>query len=374
MKNIEAIFSNENIIIGKVKQPAGIYSKILLNSFSGKNGHFSIEETLEREYGIISCASESMLIPEKKIDTADISSSLIRCLTAIKKLFPFDLSQETDNISLLFSESNINDVNILKCSRQLRTDNRQELWNIYPQLSDSQFVFRTLEAENEMKDCLMFFENLCHDIPAVYSEMKKIADAYSETDKHHEKDLLMPAIELLKNRNMASINTEYVAAPGKDKNEALGRRMIFTSYRDFVIADLFEGIHYGHYVRKCIICGRYFFMTKAYNQQVCDGKTDIPKRYEDGCYSCREYANKTKRKDSAKDDPIKKIYTSRCSQLRRSKSLGNISDEFYKAAVSVASSHKEKASYRAEYAAGQYEKDMTLEAITAETERILKNE
>ena len=355
MKNIEAIFCDDNIIVSKTKRPVGIYSKILLNAFTDKNGSFVIEEALEKESRIIAPALESLLIPEKLIETAGISDSIIHCLNAIRKLFPFNIYYEEKYISFLFSASNINDVNILKQSRKEN------------QTLDLQFVLRTLDIENEMKDCLMFFNNIGFDISVAYAEIKIIADSFSEMDRHYESELLSTAVGLLKNWNTTELKTEYVSM------KTLGGKMIFTSYRDFIIADLFEGIHHGHYTRKCIICKKYFFMTKAYNQQVCSGRTDIKKKYEDGFYTCRQYANKIKRKDKAKNDPIKNIYTSRCSQLRRSKSRGIISEEFYETAVAIAKSYMEKASYNCEYANREYEKDMKQEAIYAEAERKLKN-
>jgi len=368
MKNIKAIFCDDNIIVSKTKRPAGIYSKILLNNFSDKNGRFPIEEALEKESRIIGSALESLLIPEMIIETKGIPESIIRCLNAVRKLFPFNMSYEVKYISLLFSESNINDVNMLRESRQLRKENTYEY-----QLSDSQLVLHTLDIENEMEECLLFFNNISHDVSIAYTEIKKIADSFSEMDRHYENDLLSTAVGLLKNWNTAELKTEYVSIPADDETETLGRKMIFTSYRDFIIADLFEGIHHGHYVRKCIICKKYFFMTKAYNQQVCSGRTDIRKKYEDGFYTCRQYANKIKRRDKAKNDPIKNIYTSRCSQLRRSKGRGIITEEFYDVAFSIAKAHMEKASYNEEYANGQYENDMTQKSIYTETERKLKN-
>ncbi|MBP9989566.1 MAG: hypothetical protein KBT46_08740 [Ruminococcus sp.] len=371
MINIKAIFSSGNITVGGITRPAGIYSKILLNSFTDKNEQFPIEEALKKEIGTIESALESLLIPEMLIETPDICESLCRCLQVIRSLFPFNISDERRLISDLFSARTIHDVNILKQSRKLKAANPCELWSTFPQLVDAQFVIRTVKIESEMKDCLLFFENICHDSSIAYSEIKKIADSYSEIAGHHETNLLAEALWLLKNRNTLEIKTEYGAL--YTENLTLGRKMIFTSYRDFIISDLFEGIHYGHYARKCISCKRYFFMTKAYNQQVCNGRTDYPRKYGKGFYTCREYAVILKRRDKAKDDPIKHLYTSRCSQLRRSKSRGIISEGFYKAAVSVASAHKEKALYNADYANHQYEQDMAQSAVYAETERKLKN-
>lgn len=373
MKDIKAIFCDGSVIVGGVKRSAGKYSKILLNAFTDKKGGYIIERKLEKEYAAIAKALEFLLCPDILIEVSDIAENLINCISAIKVLFPFNVFDEIQNVTELFSDKNIHDVNILKQSRTERTDNPHELCSKYPELSDAQFVIRTTETENEMKDCLLFFENISHDISKAYSEMKEIANTYSEMQKHYENDLLPVAADSLNNWNISELKTRYISVLSKKGKKTLGREMIFTSYRDFIIADLFEGIHYGHYTRQCIICEKYFLMEKAFNQKVCGGKTTIKKTYSNDTYSCAEYAQKTKRNDKADSNPTKKIYESRLSQLRRSRDRGLISDEFYEAAKAVAKEHLKRTDYDKAYAQGGYKTDMTQEEIYKEAERKLKN-
>ena len=373
MKDIKAIFCDGSVIVGGVKRSAGKYSKILLNAFTDKKGGYIIERKLEKEYAAIAKALEFLLCPDILIEVSDIAENLINCISAIKVLFPFNVSDEIQNVTELFSDKNIHDVNILKQSRTERTDNPHERCFKYPELSDAQFVIRTTETENEMKDCLLFFENITHDISKAYSEMKEIADTYSEMQKHYENDLLPVAVDLLNNWNISELKTRYITVLSKKGKKTLGREIIFTSYRDFIIADLFEGIHYGHYTRQCIICEKYFLMEKAFNQKVCGGKTTIKKTYSNDTYSCAEYAQKTKRNDKADSNPTKKIYESRLSQLRRSRDRGLISDEFYEAAKAVAKEHLKRTDYDKAYAEGAYKTDMSQEEIYKEAERKLKN-
>ena len=373
MKDIKAIFCDGSVIVGGVKRSAGKYSKILLNAFTDKKGGYIIERKLEKEYAAIAKALEFLLCPDILIEVSDIAENLINCISAIKVLFPFNVSDEIQNVTELFSDKNIHDVNILKQSRTERTDNPHERCFKYPELSDAQFVIRTTETENEMKDCLLFFENITHDISKAYSEMKEIADTYSEMQKHYENDLLPVAVDLLNNWNISELKTRYITVLSKKGKKTLGREMIFTSYRDFIIADLFEGIHYGHYTRQCIICEKYFLMEKAFNQKVCGGKTTIKKTYSNDTYSCAEYAQKTKRNDRADSNPIKKIYEGRLSQLRRSRNRGLISDEFYEAAKAIAKEYLKRTDYDKAYAESAYKTDMTQEEIYKAVERKLRN-
>ena len=58
----------------------------------------------------------------------------------------------------------------------------------------------------------------------------------------------------------AITDIEYVPMKkaGKKNVYVTARRMHFNRLLDFFIADFFEGIHSGHYPKKCEICGRYF--------------------------------------------------------------------------------------------------------------------
>lgn len=47
------------------------------------------------------------------------------------------------------------------------------------------------------------------------------------------------------------------------------RKVYYNNLKDFLMTDLFEGYIHGHYLWRCDICDRYFFMTTARNQLYC---------------------------------------------------------------------------------------------------------
>ena len=103
--------------------------------------------------------------------------------------------------------------------------------------------------------------------------------------------------------------------------------MTFESYYSFVVTDFFEGLHYGHYPRRCEICGKYFLMQGARRQKYCSYGT-APQLYNGEKVSCRRYAAILGRSEREKDNPLRDAYTKRCSAIRSEKSRGTITAEF----------------------------------------------
>jgi len=156
---------------------------------------------------------------------------------------------------------------------------------------------------------------------------------------------------------------EYVAIPHPKKKSVniTARRMIFTRFLDFLTADFFEGIHNGHYPRKCQICGKYFLRQDARNQQYCDGfdPNDSKNR------SCRMIAADRTRKarSLAVDHPIKSICIRRLSTINTHKNKGKISSEFADAAKHRAQNCRDRALDDEMYAQTDYKSDMTQKSV-----------
>ena len=81
----------------------------------------------------------------------------------------------------------------------------------------------------------------------------------------------------------------------KSKTMVTARRMFFDNYYSFVLTDFFEGLHYGHYPRRCPICKRYFLMTSARRQMYCNGTA--PFTLKGKPITCRKYAARMKEKE-----------------------------------------------------------------------------
>ena len=142
--------------------------------------------------------------------------------------------------------------------------------------------------------------------------------------------------------------------------------MTFESYYSFVVTDFFEGLHYGHYPRRCEICGKYFLMQSARRQKYCSYGT-APQLYNGEKVSCRRYAAILGRSERAKDNPLRAAYTKRCSAIRTEKSRGTITAEFAAAAQDMAKRRLEQAEEDDIYAAKEYYRDLERIKLYSDT-------
>lgn len=76
-----------------------------------------------------------------------------------------------------------------------------------------------------------------------------------------------------KSSRLVRSDVEYIALqlPDRKKRTVTARCMHFNRWADFLIADFYEGIHNGHYPKKCAVCGRYFLVEDGRNRLYCDG-------------------------------------------------------------------------------------------------------
>ena len=188
-----------------------------------------------------------------------------------------------------------------------------------------------------------------------------------EADRFDERHLLPIAAEIFSETSFP-LNTEYIALSKRRNSDILvtARKMTFESYYSFVVTDFFEGLHYGHYPRKCEICGKYFLMQSARRQKYCSYGT-APQLYNGEKVSCRRYAAILGRSERAKDNPLRAAYTKRCSAIRSEKSRGTITAEFAAAAQDMAKRRLEQAEEDDIYAAREYYKDLERVKLYTDT-------
>ena len=118
-----------------------------------------------------------------------------------------------------------------------------------------------------------------------------------------------------------------------------------------------------------MICETYFLMTSARRQRYCSGMS--PYTFRGKQISCKQYAASINRKELAAADPIVDIYNRRCGAIRSEKSRGSITEDFAVKAKELALKHKLHAQEDPVYAATQYPKDMTRDALYAEASKHL---
>lgn len=230
----------------------------------------------------------------------------------------------------------------------------------------------TEEKITEIQSILRFFDTLSEDLIDAHGKLIKFCERIDEAERLDEAHLLPPALKAFGEHHFTQ-SGKYIAVKknAKSVNAALAKRLSFDSYYSLILTDFFEGLHYGHYPRRCEICGKYFLMQSARRQKYCSYGI-APELYRGNKISCRKYAAVLNRKEKAENDPIAAIYNRRCAAIRTECGRGTIKTEFAETAKRLAKEHKLRAQTDDRYAKEEYRKDMSREALYAETDRKMK--
>ena len=144
------------------------------------------------------------------------------------------------------------------------------------------------------------------------------------------------------------------------------RTVYYNNLKDFLMTDLFEGYIHGHYLWRCDICDRYFFMTTARNQLYC---STVNKKYGVPCSYIAKHPEVTQRKmkkQRKSDSPYYVLWKNRYDSIRKNKSLSKYSANVSAKAKELIDYYFNLANVDFDYAENQYEKDMELSKIYEE--------
>ena len=227
--------------------------------------------------------------------------------------------------------------------------------------------FSVIESNiTEIKLILLFLDSLAEDLILAHGSLLKFCNRIDEVERLDEAHLLPLALEIFGDHHfMQSGRYISVKKNVKSVTETVANRLNFDSYYSFILTDFFEGLHYGHYPRKCEICGKYFLMQSARRQKYCSYGI-APKLYWGKKITCRKYAAVLNRKEKAENDPIVSLYNRRCGAIRTEVGRCTISKAFGEAAKHLAKEYKLRALTDDQYAKTQYKKDMSREALYAD--------
>lgn len=151
-----------------------------------------------------------------------------------------------------------------------------------------------------------------------------------------------------------------------DGTSKIYRKVYYNNLKDFLMTDLFEGYIHGHYLWRCDICDRYFFMTTARNQLYC---STVNKKYGVPCSYIEKHPEVTKRKmkkQRKSDSPYYVLWKNRYDSIRKNKSLSKYSANVSAKAKELIDYYFNLANVDFDYAENQYEKDMELSKIYEE--------
>ena len=234
------------------------------------------------------------------------------------------------------------------------------------------YMQRMEKRINRIKELLQFFDRLSDDLYRTHRFLSEFVDRLDEAERLDETHLLPLALEIFGMPEMP-FSTQYVSTPknSRSKGGSITRRLSFDRFANFIVTDFFEGLHYGHYLRQCPICGQYFLMQSARRQIYCSTGY-APEKYRGKRLPCRKYAAAIGRKELAENDPVVDLYNRRCNSIRAEKSRGTITPDFAKAALTLARNRKLRAMSEEAYANGQYEQDLSREKLYADVQAGLR--
>ena len=241
---------------------------------------------------------------------------ILNTLPILKPFNALDILGERNRISELFSKENaklIVDFFHLRSAVESKEQAELDLDLLPPEYDKAFFIsYNNLIAD--VSNTLAFYNAISDDMLRVHKALTEFVKRIDEAERFDEEHLLPIALEVF-NTVPFTVKTEYISQKknAKSKASVLARRLYFDSYYSFIVTDFFEGLHYGHYPRRCGICKKYFLMTSARRQQYCNGLS--PYEVRGKRVTCRKYAASINRKELAAADPVVDIYNRRCAAI-----------------------------------------------------------
>ena len=370
-----ADYRDGRVIFGGKHYPAGMFAVHLLNQFY-------INDTTAR-IAVFRDGLDLHILQQLQNGYLNISdfvktgANTLQSLKALPKLKPFDglKAEEIQNaIETLFTEQVGQEIcEYFAAKAKLSLLPQDEIAARTAERMSNTTDFSAIEERiAETRSILRFFDTLSEDLIDAHGKLIKFCEHIDEVERLDEAHLLPPALKVFGDYHFTQ-SGKYIAVKknAKSVNATLAKRLSFDSYFSLILTDFFEGLHYGHYPRRCEICGKYFLMQSARRQKYCTYGI-APELYRGNKISCRKYAAVLNRKEKAENDPIAAVYNRRCAAIRTECGRGTIKTEFAETAKRLAKEHKLRAQKDDRYAKEEYRKAMSREALYAETDKKMK--
>ncbi len=371
---LTADYQDGRVRIGGKSYAAGIYATHLLNQYYKNDTAARISVYKVHGWNVADQLKLGYLKTNDFLSTGEEIQYILDTLPKLKPFDTLDIEAERKRISELFTENIAESITHFFSVRAeiSERDKGQVLFDILPDEYDKEKYNTANLIVSDVHNTLAFYNSVSDDMRKAFNELTAFVSRADEASRLDEAHLLPIALEIFGSAP-TPINVQYVPYRKNAKSAStVARRLYFDSYYSFVITDFFEGLHYGHYPRKCEICKKHFLMTSARRQRYCNGIS--PYEFRGRKISCRTYAASINRKELAAADPIVDIYNRRCNAIRSEKSRGTITEEFAKAALEIAHEHKQKAYEDFEYFRKHYQADMSREQLYKKTDQSLSKQ
>ena len=370
---LTAIYRDGRVHIGSKSYAAGTFAVHLLNQYYKNDTAARIAVFRQNNWNVQEQLAAGYLNETDFVKAGEEIRLILKTLPKLKPFSSLDIATEKQRIAALFTAENA--AAIQDYFRRRAAVARQDQDVIYLGILPPEYdKFLCKKCETlcaTVLQTLRFYDAIPEDMRKAYAQLRQFGSRVDEAERFDERHLLPIAAGIFGKASFP-LNTEYIAFPKRRNSQILvtARRMTFESYYSFVLTDFFEGLHHGHYPRRCEICGQYFLMKSARRQKYCSYGT-APELYHGKKISCRRYAIIQGKAERAKDNPLKVSYARRCAAIRSEKSRGTVTVEFAAAAQVMAKRRLEQAEEDDAYAARAYYKDLERAKLYADTEERL---
>lgn len=354
-----ADFWNGYIFIGGKKFCAGNFTVQMMNEIEQSNNAARLAWQFNEIYLLKDSLNLGYVTEDSMLKVKD---SLLVALDGFKNLQPFKLfgvENERKRIEELFSTENITTLREFLTIRGKFAANNSQKYS-YVGDSHSTTVKQGLRILDELNVIFDFYYYTPLYIYNLQKSVERFIKSLDKLPKLNENNLIRAALAV---SDKAYINATFeyraIRKSPRSKQAVTARRMYFASYDDFLLSDFFEGIHYGHYPKRCKVCGRFFLCTDAKNYLYCNGidPNDSKRR------TCRRVAaekSRISRDEFIKDtNPIEALFKKYTSTVRVHKSRGKITTDTANKALRRAKVLRNNAYRDDDYViSGQYERDL----------------
>lgn len=268
-----ADFRDGRIRIGKKTYPAGTFATHLLNQYYMDDTAARLAVYKRYSWHLYDTISAGYL---DNNDFLKAGWEIQQILLTLPKLHPFtklDVEAERIRIFELFTENNADFIReyFNAKAKILAMGINESALDLLPIEIDKVQQKTADNILNDMMTTLAFYDRISNDMREAFEGLTEFCNRLDEAERFDEPHLLPIALDTFGNEKL-DVTSEYVALrkTAKSKTMVTARRMYFDNYYSFVLTDFFEGLHYGHYPRRCPICKRYFLMTSARRQVYCN--------------------------------------------------------------------------------------------------------
>ena len=366
---IVADYAGNKVKVNGEEYKVGACCVDLLNSFNGPEEEKAFEE-LSLRIREESAVLESDVIPQEALDA--LGADIVSLLRLVKNVHPFTAfaadtqldavrgafsADDAIRFRRLYNECCVTASYTGMSPYEVLRENR-------PDLDAKLFFDMAANSLKLFKNLTVLYGELYLDF--IYSKRKisALADQFCALPKADAEHMMPIAFETLP-KVATQTKTQFVKADFSGRNKSqLANRLYFSRYIDFIFYDFYHGLGFGHYPRKCEICGKFYLKTDSRPQRYCSGLSGITGRNH-RVLTCRAVGKRRGEKERAANDSILIVYKRVRDGIRQDEHRGKISAELSKFAKTEAQNCKEKAIHDTAYANGAYVTDMNKDRFYA---------